>query len=69
VERELGLSQGTIAHWRREVQRNGGEAFPGHGHLLPSDERLRQLERENAILQQERDILKKAIAVVSQKPQ
>jgi transposase-like protein len=37
--------------------------------LLPSDERLRQLERENAILQQERDILKKAIAVVSQKPQ
>ena len=69
VERELGLSQGTMAHWRREVQRNGGEAFPGHGHLLPSEERLRQLERENAILRQERDILKKAIAVVSQKPQ
>lgn len=69
VERELGLSQGTIAHWRREAQRNGGEAFPGHGHLLPSEERLRQLERENAILRQERDILKKAIAVVSQKPQ
>lgn len=69
VERELGLSQGTIAHWRREVQRNGGEAFPGHGHLLPSEERLRQLERENAILRQERDILKKAIAVVSPKPQ
>jgi transposase len=69
VERELGLSQGTIAHWRREGQQNGGEAFPGHGHLLPSEERLRQLERENAILRQERDILKKAIAVVSQKPQ
>ncbi len=69
VERELGLSQGTIAHWRREVHRNGGEAFPGHGHLLPSEERLRQLERENAILRQERDILKKAIAVVSPKPQ
>ena len=69
VERELGLSQGTIAHWRREAQRIGGEAFPGHGHLLPSEERLRQLERENAILRQERDILKKAIAVVSQKPQ
>ena len=69
VERELGLSQGTIAHWRREAQRIGGEAFPGHGHLLPSEERLRQLERENAILRQERDILQKAIAVVSQKPQ
>ncbi len=69
VERELGLSQGTIAHWRHEVRQNGAEAFPGQGHLLPSEERLRQLERENAILRQERDILKKAIAVVSQKPQ
>jgi transposase len=69
IERELGLSQGTIAYWRRAVQRNGGEAFPGYGHLLPSEERLRQLERENAILRQERDILRKAIAVVSPKPQ
>src|SRR5512134_496335 len=69
VERELGLSQGTIAHWRRAVQRKGGEAFPGHGHLLPSEERLRQWECENAILRSERHILKKAIAVVSPKPQ
>ncbi len=69
IERELGLSQGTIAHWRHQAQRNGDESFPGHGHLLPSEARLRQLERENAILRQERDILKKAIAVVSQKPQ
>lgn len=68
VERELGLSQGTIFHWRQALQRHGGEAFPGQGHLLPNDERLRQLERENAILRQERDILKKAIAVVSEKP-
>ena len=69
IERELGLSQGTIVHWRREVHRTGDEAFPGHGHLLPSEARLRQLEGENAILRQERDILKKAIAVVSPKPQ
>jgi transposase len=58
IERELGLSQGTIAHWRREVQQTGADAFLGHGHLLPSEARLRQLERENAILRQERDILK-----------
>ncbi len=69
IEHELGLSQGMIAHWRRDVQRTGDEAFPGHGRLLPSEARLRQLERENAILRQERDILKKAIGVVSQKPQ
>jgi transposase len=59
VERELGLSQGTIAHWRYEVRQNSAEAFPGHGHLLPCEERLRQLKRENAVLRQERNILKK----------
>lgn len=69
IERELGLSQGTIFHWRRALREQGAEAFPGQGHLPPTEDRLRQLERENAILRQERDILKKAIAVVSQKPQ
>ncbi len=60
-----------IAHWRREVRQNGAEAFLGQGHLLPSEERLWQLERENAILRQERDTrsVKESIAVVSPKPQ
>ncbi len=71
VERELGLSQSMIAHWRREVRQNETEAFPGQGHLLPSEERLRQLEHENAMLRQERDTrsIKKAIAIVSPRPQ
>jgi transposase len=43
----------------------GEQAFPGHGHLPADQERLRQLERENEILRQERDILKKAIAIFS----
>jgi transposase len=69
VERDLGLSQGLLFHWRRELTRQGPEAFPGHGRLLATDEHLRQLERENTILRQERDILKKAIAVLTPKPQ
>ncbi len=68
VERELGLSQGLIYHWRRELARQDKQAFPGKGRLAEDAERLRQLERENAILRQERDILKKAISVFSQKP-
>ena|SRR5688572_4340583 len=39
-----------------------GSIFPGHGKLTPQDEELRQLRQENAILRQERDILKKATA-------
>jgi transposase len=71
VERDLGLSQGLLFHWRRELARQGIEAFPGHGRLSATDEHLRQLERENAILRQERDTrsVKKAIAVLTPKPQ
>jgi transposase len=33
--------------------------------LTPDQELIRQLERENEILRQERDILKKAVAIFS----
>jgi len=69
IERDLGLSQGTLFHWRRQLTEHPTDAFPGQGHLPATEERLRQLERENAILKQERDILKKAIAVLTPKPQ
>jgi transposase len=71
VERDLGLSQGLLFHWRRELSRQGIEAFPGHGRLSATDEHLRQLERENNVLRQERDTrsVKKAIAVLTPKPQ
>ena len=32
---------------------------------MPEQEKMRQLEKENAILRQERDILKKAVAITS----
>lgn len=67
VEHEMGLSQGSLYHWQRELKRKGKQAFPGQGRLPEDEARLRQLERENAILKQERDILKKAIAVISPK--
>ena len=39
-----------------------GSAFPGNGTPSPADEEVRRLRRELAIAQQERDILKKAVA-------
>ena len=44
---------------------DGENAFPGHGRLAPDQERMRQLERELEIVRQERDILKKAVAIFS----
>ena len=67
IECELGLPKGSIFRWRAASSRQGAEAFPGKGHLPASEEQLRRLERENLILREERDILKKAIAVLSPK--
>jgi transposase len=68
LERELGLSDGLLKQWVRKAQKDGPEAFPGHGRLKSDDEELRRLRRENEILRQERDILKKAIAIFTQEP-
>jgi transposase len=67
LERELGIGKGNLSRWKRQSDKEGEDAFPGHGRLTPEQERLRRLERENEILRQERDILKKAIAIFSER--
>jgi len=43
-------------------------AFPGKGRLKDDAEELRRLERELRRVQEERDILKKALAIFSKEP-
>ena len=66
IERRLGLSQGMIPRWKRQLHSEGQDAFPGKGHLSASDEQVRHLARENERLRRERDILKKALAIFSE---
>jgi transposase len=65
LERELGIGAGCLSHWKRNFAEEGESAFPGHGRLTPDQECIRRLERENEVLRQERDILKKAVAIFS----
>ena len=65
IERDLGIGAGNLYRWKRKLAEKGEYAFPGHGRLDPEQERIRQLEREVEILRQERDILKKAVAIFS----
>jgi transposase len=65
IERELGLPNGLLYKWRKKYREDGEHAFPGHGRMTPEQERIRQLERELEVVRQERDILKKAIAIFS----
>jgi transposase len=66
LEKDLGIGSGQIYRWRKQLQAEGERAFPGNGN--PRDEELARLRKENAILREERDILRKAVAIFS-KPQ
>jgi len=65
IERELGVYQGSIRSWRKALQEDAVEAFPGTGHMKPLEEENRRLRRELEDVRQERDILKKAVAIFS----
>ena len=58
--RDLGLNDNMVSRWKKEAKQNGQRAFPGQGH--PQDEELSRLRRENEVLRQEREILKKPSA-------
>jgi transposase len=65
IERDLGISPKSLYRWKKRFVQDGEHAFPGRGRLTPEQEHIRQLEQENKILRQERDILKKAVAIFS----
>ena len=68
VERDLGIYQGAIGSWRKKLKADPVEAFPGKGHQKPFEEENRRLRRDLKIAREERDILKKAVAIFSKTP-
>ncbi len=69
ASRDLGINPNVLTRWKKEFTDNNSQAFPGSGHLKPEEEELRRLRRENALLRQERDILKKAAAFFAKESQ
>lgn len=67
IARDLGIHPNVLYRWREQLLADPDHAFPGKGKLKPEDEELRKLRRENEILKEERDILKKALAVFSRR--
>lgn len=66
IERELDITTGLLSKWRSDFQRkNGNEVFPGNGKLPATEARIKELERENNILRQEKEILKKVLGMYS----
>jgi len=70
VARDLGISPHNLKRWRAQYRKDGELAFPGHGkkNLTPQEEENRRLKKELIDITQERDILKKALAIFTKKP-
>ncbi len=56
IAEELGISDGSLYTWRKQLIAQGEEAFPGKGHQTSTEEEFHQLRAEVERLRQERDI-------------
>jgi len=67
VARDLDISATVLRRWKRELEVDPEQAFPGKGKLKARDEEIASLKRENVRLRMERDFLKRAAAFEAQK--
>jgi|TARA_B110000263_G_C15251193_1_gene484176 transposase len=65
VERELGLFGGAIKDWRKQLRKRDRDESTGSEDQTSLEDETRLLRRELEIAREERDILKKAIAIFS----
>jgi transposase len=66
--RNLGIHENLLRTWKKKYEEDTADSFPGKGHLKPQDEQLRRLRKKLADVEEERDILKKALAIFSKAP-
>jgi len=68
VARDFDIHENVLRKWKNQYIEDKEHPFPGKGRLKPEDEELRRLRRELADMKEERDILKKALAIFSKRP-
>ena len=62
ISRETGISENTLYTWMKRYRENRSTPFVGSGHVLPENDELVRLRRENKNMREEIEILKKAAA-------
>lgn len=65
VARDLDIRRDMLRRWRRQFADDPEQAFPGVGQRKSRDEEVWRLRRQLERVTAERDILKKALGIVS----
>ena len=66
--RNLGIHHTSLRNWKKQLETDGNQSFPGKGHMTSDKEELYRLRKENKRLRMEREILKKAAAFFANEP-
>jgi transposase len=66
--RNLGIHENLLRKWKQQYLEDTADAFPGKGRLKPQDDEVRRLRKKLSDVEEERDILKKALAIFSKEP-
>ena len=70
IERELGITPGLLIKWRARyqiLQNSQQEAKLGPSELESAKTEIRRLQRQLAEVEEEKEILKKAVSIFSRK--
>ena len=67
VARDLGVEAGVLRRWRRKHEGLPPRSAPPSKSVLPEPEELRRLRRETEQLRLEREILKKALGIFTER--
>ena len=67
LAQELGIDPLLLYRWRKEFQEKGSLSFPGNGVQALSEEAKKMVDLEKRLYdaETERDILKKALSIIS----
>lgn len=65
VARSLGIHEILLHKWKRQYSEDPENSFPEKGRLKPQEEEIRRLKRELEDVKQDREILKKTLAIFS----
>ncbi len=63
VARDLDIRPDMLRRWRKQLQEDPEQTFPGVGQRKARDEEMWQLRRKLERITTERDILKKALCI------